>query len=77
MAKKMTATEARNILADAGYDKEIYDWAAILNHISILASEASKYEKQIGHDALAEWYENTSNTIYDELRAIGYYDNVR
>ena len=46
----------------------------LLNVISIWASESAKWNKEHGYEPLANSYEEISNQIYKELKALGVYD---
>ena len=46
----------------------------LLNVISIWASESANWNKEHGYEPLSESYEEISNQIYKELKALGVYD---
>lgn len=53
------------------------DTMDFLNTISLLASEAAKYNEQIkAHDAVAEWCDRISDEIYNVLKENGAYKNI-
>lgn len=46
------------------------------NELSLILSYASDHEQSKGHTCIAESCRNDADKIYDELKALGYYDNI-
>lgn len=50
---------------------------ATLNLISLMASHSADLQELRGNDALVKRYSYISDSIYDALDAVGYYDNCK
>lgn len=73
MSKKMTATEFKRILDNAGIDFKLWGYEGVLNMLSIKEDyDADDFERR-GVKILADISRNRANAIYQDLKARGYY----
>lgn len=72
--KKMTAKEFKQVLTDAGMNFEIWGWEGILNIISIHEDRNSNEMREKGLMAGADGCHRRADSIYNVLKARGYYD---
>lgn len=75
MAKKMTATEFKKALTDAGIDFETWGWEGVLNLISICERYNAKDYASRDLNAIAKSAQEHADNIYHYLKGRGYYED--
>ena len=77
--KDITSKQFKEILTNAGVDFKVYGYAGLLNKLCILYDERQELYAQSNDECTrkcADIAHKRSKRIYDQLDALGYYDDV-